>query len=93
VKRAHGTDELPADNVVRLRESLSTKQGLAHFLDLLILVADVLDLAAAGEDVWLSIGHTKSHNACLLTVHDGGEVMTASGTRLEDLAAAAGSFL
>lgn len=93
MKRAHGTEALPKDNVVRLREQLTTKQGLAQFLDLLILIADVLDLAAEGEDVWLSIGHTKSHNACLLTVHDGGEVLTASGTRLEDLAAAANSFL
>jgi hypothetical protein len=85
VKLDANEGKLEPDNLKTVREMLKSGQADVHYQGLLCAIADCLDTAIRGGDVYLTIGLTKPRNALIMTVHDGSMRGYAGGLRLSEL--------
>jgi hypothetical protein len=93
VKRAHRTDPLKADNKSLVTEHIVAGSLSKSWSDIVMLMADVLDNAIKGEDIYITVGMTRNKDACLLTVTWDREKLVLSGMSLLDLAEQAHTLL
>jgi len=93
VQRAHKTAPLAPRNTAAVDEH--AKAGTVHlkYADLLRVMADVLDNAIKGEDIYMTLGQTRNKDAVLLTVNWDREKLVLSGVSLMDLAEQAHTLL
>jgi hypothetical protein len=87
MKRTFVREVLQPVSLGQVDSQLKEKLQDTVYLALIKLIADCMDLRAAGEDVWINIGTDQSKTSLLLTVHDNGTRYTAGGATLADLAA------
>lgn len=84
---------LSAGNELRLNELLPQKDGLHHYTPLLTIVAQALDEAAQGDNVWVSIGKTRDQSSLTLVVHTEEGALTAFAESMEGLSTACRDLL
>lgn len=64
-----------------------------QFQALLRLIAQALDLAIQGDNVWISIGTTRDRSSIVLSVHQSNEVMAVYSDTFLGIVAKAGELL
>jgi len=72
---------------------LKTEVGKTPEFYLLRLIAEVLDMSAQGENIYLTIGLNRPKNSHVITVTWDGDKMYAAGVGLETLSQACKSLL
>jgi len=77
---------LPQDAVEVLHTWGSKKACDTPYWPLLVLIADVMDNIAKGEDAYMIIGATRNRDACSLTVKCGSDFSSIYGDTFKDLA-------
>lgn len=79
-------DALLPSSVDNLMEDLKSKEGISRYRDLLIVLADALDMAAKGEDIFVTLGSTRKRDALVLTITYQGDKTFVPGVNLQALA-------
>jgi hypothetical protein len=69
LKRKFVKDDLHAANQSDFATAATTGDGLEIYLPFVQLAAEVCDGCALGDDIWLSLGATKSRTAFTLVLH------------------------
>jgi len=93
VKRAHKGTPLTPTNTFAVNDSLKLKDSHLVYGNLLLVLADVLDSAVKGEDIYLTLGMTRNKDAVLLTITWDRDKLVLSGATLRDLADQAETLL
>lgn len=74
-----------SDYVLRKENTPSQKLDLQNIVQ---LIGEMMDLIAAGENIYMTIGANRERTQFLLTLIDNGERKYAAGDHLADLAKA-----
>jgi len=93
VKRAHKATPLTPTNTQHIEDAIKLKNVGGIYTDLLMVIADVLDTAVKGEDIYMTVGMTRNKDAVLLTITWDREKLVLSGATLRDLAEQANTLL
>jgi len=80
------TEELSKANAASIVAYGKTALKETHFVPLLQVIAETLDAAAEGRNVWLSIGKNRAGDSFLLAYHEGNDVVYAGGHSILALA-------
>jgi hypothetical protein len=73
------------NNAEYIRNAIADSQGRAVLPNIALLVAEVADAAIAGDNVYITIGITRSRDAILLTLNQSGDKSYAGGETLAQL--------
>jgi hypothetical protein len=84
---------LTKDNLQHLIEVIKPIKNGEEHLGLLLLIADMLDCIANGENWYMVIGSTKMNDAFSVTLKSGDDAEYAFGSSLSDLSLKAHSLL
>jgi len=84
---------LTKDNLAHLTELVKPLKNGQEHLGLLLLIADMLDCIANGENWYMVIGSTKQNDAFSVTLKSDGDAEYCFGTSLSDLSLKAFSLL
>lgn len=84
---------LTKDNLTHLLEIIKPIKNGEEHLGLLLLIADMLDAIANGEEWYMVIGSTKMNDAFSVTIKSGPDSEYAFGSSLSDLSLKAYSLL
>ena len=72
---------LNPNNLEHLQSRLKTSKAMDNYCDFLALVAQALDLAISGEDIFLTIGITRDKSGLLMTITwDGDKTFLVAGS-------------
>lgn len=85
--------DLVADNVKALENAAGEPLAATPLYPLVLLLADIADEIATGEDVYITLSAPRAHNCLMLTVGLNGQKTYVSGACLEELAKGAKSLL
>lgn len=84
---------LEAENELKLAQSMAKDKSAARYLPLLQLVAQMCDMIANGENIYMIIGATSKKDSYSLSVKLNNEATTVYASTLEDLSTQAGTLL
>jgi len=84
---------LTKDNLTHLLDVIKPVKNGEEHLGLMLLIADMLDAIANGEEWYMVIGSTKSNDAFSVTLKSGNDAEYVFGTSLSDLSLKAHSLL
>jgi len=84
---------LTKDNLTHLLDVIKPIKNGEEHLGLMLLIADMLDAIANGEEWYMVIGSTKSNDAFSVTLKSGSDAEYVFGTSLSDLSLKAHSLL
>jgi hypothetical protein len=84
---------LTKDNLTHLLDVIKPVKNGEQHLGLLLLIADMLDCIANGEEWYMVIGSTKSNDAFSVTITSGADKEYVFGSSLSDLSIRAHSLL
>lgn len=84
---------LTPDNLAHLEEIIKPIKNGPEHLGLLLLIADMFDAIARGENWYMVIGSTKMNDAFSITLKNDDDAEYAFGTSLADISLKAYSLL
>jgi hypothetical protein len=84
---------LTSDNLTHLLDIIKPVKNGEDHLGVLLLIADMLDCIANGEQWYMVIGSTKMNDAFSVTIKSGNDAEYIFGTSLSDLSVKARSLL
>jgi hypothetical protein len=84
---------LTKDNLTHLLEVIKPIKNGEEHLGLMLLIADMLDAIANGENWYMVIGSTKMNDAFSVTLKSGDDAEYVFGTSLADISLKAHSLL
>lgn len=84
---------IKAGNAKELTLSSTAELSKTEYYWLVALVADMFDMIATGEQIYMTIGSTKDRSAYTLTVRTEGEPVTLYGVSLRELVSKCQSLL
>jgi len=84
--------QLTTKNLQDVMTSIKAADSHLRYHGLLMLVADVLDTAASGEDCYMTIGATRKRDALVVTVKQGNQSAYAAGVDFLELSEACESL-
>lgn len=86
VKRGNKVSGLAPDNKKDVETCIKANTIIGDYTDLIILLADIADLMAKGENIWVTFGLTFDKTGYLLTVNWDADKIRASGGSLREVA-------
>jgi len=93
VRKPSNNTELDQRAMKALDDDLAKSLKVCRFLHLLKAMLTTLDLAAAGEDIYMTVGTTRNKSALVVSITWDGEKMAAYGDSALDLDAKMVSLL
>lgn len=93
MKKGYVRALLTTDNEAAVLASIKDEECGNHYHGILQLIAQVMDQAASGEDIYLTLGATKNRDSFIATVIWDGARTYATGASLEAVSQVAETLL
>jgi len=93
VKKLDKKPKIEASNKAEIEARTKAGEISPSLASLLLVIADVFDLAASGQDIYMTLGMTRDKSGYLMTIFWNGERVYASGGSLMSLAEEASLLL